>query len=91
MVGYIRKKIKNISNKEWVTLISLAAAHIATPLLLGSLDSVTTPSAFEDDDDKINVMLVVSNTLQTGIAMVLFHELGSAMATIPEDDKTNEE
>ena len=90
MVGYIRKKIKNISNKEWVTLISLAAAHIATPLLLGSLDSVTTPSAFEDDD-KINVMLVVSNTLQTGIAMVLFHELGSAMATTPDKDKTNEE
>ena len=86
---YIRKKIKNISNKEWVTLISLAAGHIVTPLLLGALPVVPVSSNFEKNNE-INVMGVVTHTVQTGIAMVLFHKLASAMSTDSTEDEENE-
>ena len=85
----IRKKLKNITGKEWVTLISLAAGHIVTPLLFGALPVVPISSNFEVNK-KINVMGVVSHTLQTGIAMVLFHKLASAMSTDSTEDEENE-
>jgi hypothetical protein len=93
---YIRKKIKNISNKEWVTLISLAAGHIAVPILLGNLPNFNVGKELSlrgTDGWEPGPMMsnsVVSHTLQTGIAMVLFHKLASAMSTDSTEDEENE-
>ena len=93
----IRKKIKNITGKEWLTLTALAVTHIATPLLLGRLPPLPIASAFEEEG-QINVLGVASNTVQTAIAVVLFHTLDSAMSTtetidakIESEDLINDE
>lgn len=81
----LNKQIQNITLKQWGKLVLVAVTHVAVTPIIGLGADVLDSSPIGP------ISKTLTETLKTGVALVLFHELEHAMVTEKDKEDDDEE